>query len=455
MCGIVGVCMKGMRGRDDASAASAATLVLRRLQHRGHEGAGIAVCHGASVRLHRGSGLVATVLTSSVYEQLVGSMAIAQTRYGTSGGKQVPDPLRDLGPLYAETAVGPMAIAHNGTIHGAEAMRRQLIESGATLLTGTDTEVLQRLVARAPGKDVLERLVHALPDVPPAYALAVLSPDGLHAIRDSMGIRPLALGEGADCYVVASETSVFPLLGCTYVRDVEPGEILTMTPAGTHSTRFAASRTHRPCLFEYVYFARPDHEGGAVQLSRKLAGHVLAKHHAAPPGVVVGVPDSGLVSAHGYAEVTGDTFSLAIVRDHAEGRAFMRPTSQERQMSLRLKHSISGRLVDGESVTLIDDSLVRGHTLRRIVGLLRAAGARAVHIRIACPMVVHPCYWGIDTPTHEELFATRHATDVAMADALGADSVEFLTLDELQSCAHAATGKTSFCTTCFDGALVR
>lgn len=452
MCGIVGIVKRGPIVPGDTSAARTAALALRRLQHRGHEGAGMTVSSGSEpFRSVRGTGLVADVLTHETCGKLPGHMAIAQTRYSTSGQKDDPEPVRNLGPLYAETAVGPIAVAHNGNIKGASAIRRRLKNAGSIFHTATDTEVVEHLIAREKGATFHERLLKTLPCLPIAFSFVMLSLEGLHAMRDPKGIRPLSIGCNDDFYIVSSETAVYRLLEATHMRDVEPGEVVTITPEGVTSEYFCDVREHRPCMFEYVYFARPDHEHGAVQATRFEAGKMIARHHPAPPGIVVGVPDSGLISASGYASETGEERPLAIVRDHVEGRAFMRPTELERGLALKLKHSIVRRDVKGKSVTLIDDSLVRGHTLKRIVALIRDGGATAVHVRLASPMVVHPCFYGIDTPTHQELFANQYKTEYEMARVLGADSVEFLTLEELRLSIEHVTGKDTFCSTCFDG----
>lgn len=452
MCGIIGVCRRGKVDPMDASVAHTAMQGLRRLQHRGYEGAGITVSRGTEpFRSVRGIGLVGDVLTRAVCDSLPGYMAVAQSRYSTSGQKNDPEPVRNLGPLYAETSVGPVAVAHNGNIAGAGAIRRRLKSDGSIFYTATDTEVVEHLIARAKGSTFRERLMQTLVELPIAYAFVMLSLEGLHAMRDAKGIRPLSIGCNDEYYIVASETSVFRLLDAVEMREVEPGEVITITPEGIESAYFATEREDRPCMFEYVYFARPDHMHGAVKAARFEMGRMLARHHRAPEGIVVGVPESGLIAASGYAHETKEDLRPSIVRDHFEHRAFMHRTDEDRELANKLKHSIVRRDVKGKSVTLIDDSLVRGHTMNRIAALIRDAGATAVHVRFASPMVIHPCHYGIDTPTHRELFANQYSTEYEMARALGADSVEFLTLEELRLSIQRVTGKETFCSTCFDG----
>ncbi len=452
MCGITASWMKG-RSRQGARAARKAAAMLRMLQHRGHEGAGACVSQGKGLPFLavRGTGPVMDVLSDAVCNTLIGKAAVAQTRYSTAGEKNDPNPVRNLGPHYAETKYGNVAIVHNGNLKGSTALRRELKNSGVRFQTGTDTELFLQFIAQSKKGTLREAIVDALARIPIAYSFIVMGEEHLYAMRDPYGVRPLVLGENVDAYVLASETSAIEVSGSTVLRDIEPGELLEIGEEGLKSYRFAKRKTERPCIFENVYFARPDNLGGAVQDSRILAGRFLALKHPSPSGVVVGVPNSGLMAANGYAQQLGLPLTFGIVRHDNEGRAFMKPTMDAREVSVRFKHTVVRSAVNSKSVTLIDDSLVRGKTLERIIALLRAAGAVAVHVRIASPMVIHPCFFGIDTPSHDELFANQHPTEASMALQLRADSVEFLTLAELIESSKQATGQQTYCTMCFDG----
>ncbi len=443
MCGIIGVF-----GQD---AARIAAFGLHRLQHRGQEAAGIVSSDSLTLSRKHGLGLVAEVFAEEDLQGLPGFFAIGQTRYSTTGSKRAPDPLRNTGPLYAELDLGPVAIAHNGNLKGETAMRNTLKGDGAIFQTDTDTEVLIHLLARSKQAEFGDRLVEALQSLPIAYSFVILTREHLYAVRDPKGIRPLVLGKlnkQQYGYVVASETTALDIVGAEYMREIEPGEILKLNFWTFESRRFAKEETPRPCIFEYVYFARPDSDGGTVMRSREEAGKLLARHHKAAAEIVIGVPDSGIYAAQGYAETLGLPLRFGLVRSHF-GRAFLNPTDADRARAVTLKHSVVEGVVKGKSVVLIDDSLVRGQTLSQLITLVREKGARAVHVRIASPRVVHPCYYGIDTPTFGELFANKHPTDERMAQQLGADSVEFLTVEELKEAVGEATGKKTFCTTCF------
>jgi len=456
MCGIVGVYVKNGNTLD-TRASRVASLALQRMQNRGYEGAGAASSDGTNdqFKMQHSLGLVRTSLSPAICDKLSGHMVIAQTRYSTAGKKRDLNPERNIGPLYADTAGGQIAVVHNGNLKGATRLRDELKSEGSIFRTSTDTEVLLHLLARSGAGTFLERLKKTLPKLPVSFSFVIMTSEGLWAVRDPKAIRPLVLGGNEEMYVVASERTALDILNVPYLREIEGGEILGIGRNGLVRTRFAPEETPRPCIFEYVYFARPDNENGAMMASREEAGRLLARNHSGPKGgIVVGVPDSGLVAASGYAEEMGLRLELALVRDHVESRAFMHPTAEERAQAQLLKHACVRQAVAGKIVTLVDDSMVRGGTSKRIASLLRKCGAKEVHLRIASPMVVHPCYYGIDTPTFDELLAHVFGTETRMAEAVGVDSLEFLTLPELVEAVEKTSGRKSFCTTCFDGKTI-
>lgn len=454
MCGIVGVWVKDTAAKKSLAAESAA-FALRRLQHRGREGAGLVVYDESigQFRKRHGVGLISDILTGPHVATLVGRSAIAQNRYSTAGQKKDPNPVRNIGPLCADTWFGDVAVGHNGNLKGATALRETLKREGAIFQTGTDTEVLLHFLARSREPTFVERLRAALHQIPIAYSFVVLRPEELYAVRDPLGIRPLLIGESDELIAVASENIALQAIGIMQWQEVKAGEMVCISDAGIRSIRFAPAVEERPCIFEYHYFSRPDSEG--VAQSRQLAGRLLARNHPVPrhehaPVIVIGVPDSGLHAANGYAKEAGLPLELALVRDHVEGRVFMQPTDGERELSAMLKHAAIRRIVEGAVVIVIDDSIVRGNTFRRIITLIRAAGALEVHGRIATPPILHPCFYGLDTPTFGELLAHRLGTLEAMALELNLDTLDFVSLCELEEATAAATGKQRFCSTCFD-----
>ena len=454
MCGIVGVWMKRSSGLE-SRAAALAIRGLHRLQHRGHEGAGLCVSQGKGkpFSVRHSTRMVADAFPPEVFGAMYGRSATAANRYSTAGAKNDPNPERNLGPLYEDTKYGESAIAHNGNLKGASAIRQELKNNGARFKSGIDSELFFEYIAKSKKPTFREAMLETLHILPIAYAVIAQTDESLFGARDPRGVRPLWLGESDECYVFASETSAIEFVGAKVLREVEPGELLEINEKGLQSFRFGPKKrvTPRPCIFEHVYFARGDERGGAVQHARILQGKLLARNHEAPRGVIVGVPTSGLDAANGYAEELGKVVTRAIERDPYQLRAFMRPTPKQRELSVELKHAIIAGAVAGKVVTLVDDSAVRGKTLERIIENMRKAGALEVHVRIASPMVIHPCWFGIDTPSHKELFANQFKTEKEMARQLRADSIEFLHLWELIEASRKATGQKTFCTMCFDG----
>lgn len=450
-CGVFGVW-----GAEDAAPLVA--LGLHALQHRGQEAAGlVALTPGPggepAFPAHRGIGLVGDIFSDqAAIDRLSGPAAIGHTRYATTGGAR----LRNVQPLYADFAFGGFAIAHNGNLTNALATRQALVERGALFQSTTDTEAIIHLMATSLRGAVETRLVDALQQLEGAYSLVCLSADGMIGVRDPLGVRPLVLGRFGDAYILASETCALDIIGADFIRDVEPGEMIVVNDAGLRSLRPFPPTRRRFCVFEHIYFARPDSriDGVSVYDARKHIGAELAKEFAAPADVVVPVPDSGVPAAIGYAAQSGLPFELGIIRNHYVGRTFIEPTDSIRHLGVKLKHSPNPAVLEGRRVVLIDDSIVRGTTSRKIVEMVRAAGAAEVHMRIASPPTAHPCFYGIDTPEQDKLLAHRlNVPD--MAAHIGADSLAFLSIDGLYRALGFPMGREptapQFCDACFTG----
>ncbi len=433
-------------------AAAHAALGLHALQHRGQEAAGIVTFDGRQFHAHRATGLVGDIFGNPrVIAALPGHAAIGHTRYSTTGASM----LRNVQPLYAEMGFGGLAIAHNGNLTNARMLRRWLVEEGAIFQSTTDTEVIVHLVARSRLRGPVERLVDALRIVEGAFSLVALFDDAVVAARDPWGVRPLVLGRLGEAWIVASETCAFDIIGAECVRDVEPGEVVVVDREGVRSLHPFLPRPPRFCIFEYVYFARPDSivEGRGVYEVRKRIGMELAREAPAEADLVVPVPDSGVPAAIGYAQQSGLPFELGIIRNHYVGRTFIEPSDHIRHLGVRLKHNADRRTLGGRRVVLVDDSIVRGTTSTKIVAMVRAAGAREVHMRIASPPTTHSCFYGVDTPEREKLLAARYDLE-AMARIVGVDSLAFLSIDGL----YRAVGeprrdpaRPRFCDACFTG----
>ena len=445
-CGVFGV----VGGRD---AAAIVALGLHALQHRGQEAVGITSFDGLEFYSRRGIGHVAQNFSSGpAIAELPGIMASGHVRYSTTGGSG----LRNVQPQVADLANGGFAIAHNGNISNAMHLKRDLVRRGAIFQSTSDTEVIIHLVATSRYPTLLDKLVDALRMVEGAYSLICMTNQGMIACRDPLGIRPLVMGRMGDSVIFSSETVGLDIVGAEFVREVEPGELIQVSLDGTVTTHrpFGAQKA-RPCIFEYVYFSRPDSvmEGRSVYAARKAIGVQLALESPAPADLVVPVPDSGTPAAIGYAEQSGMPFELGIIRSHYVGRTFIQPSDGARNADVKRKHNANRAIVQGKRIVLIDDSIVRGTTSLKIVQMMRDAGASEVHMRIASPPTSHSCFYGVDTPERSKLLAAR--MDVAaMAEFIQADSLAFVSIDGLYRAVGEANRDTAcpqFCDACFSG----
>ena len=446
-CGIFGI-----YGAEGASAMTA--LGLHALQHRGQEAAGITSWDGTEFHTHRAMGHVAGNFDNDeTIRKLGGNVACGHVRYSTTGETA----LRNVQPLYAELSSGGFAIAHNGNISNAMNLRKRLVRDGAIFQSTSDTEVIIHLVARSRYRTLLDRFIDALKQVEGAYSLICLTREGLIACRDPLGIRPLVMGRLGDAILFASETVAFDVVGAEYIRDVEAGELIVVTQGGEMRSHrpFGDSLRPRPCIFEHVYFARPDSfmDGNSVYAVRKSIGAQLAMESPADADLVIPVPDSGVPAAIGYAQQSGLPFELGIIRSHYVGRTFIQPGDKVRHLGVKLKHNANRALIAGKSIVLIDDSIVRGTTSLKIVQMMRDAGAREVHMRIASPPTRHSCFYGVDTPERAKLLA--HKMDVAqMCDYIHADSLAFVSIEGLYRAVGVAQrdgNAPQYCDACFTG----
>jgi amidophosphoribosyltransferase len=444
----------GIFGAINATDAAAVTaLGLHSLQHRGQEAAGITSYDGDRFYSVRGTGHVAdNFSTEDALAELPGHMAAGHVRYSTTGGSG----LRNVQPLYADLASGGFAVAHNGNISNASTLRDELVSRGAIFQSTSDTEVIIHLVATSRYPTMIDRLTDALRMVEGAYSLIVMTPEGMIACRDPYGIRPLVMGKVGGTIVFASESVAFDVIGAEFVREVEPGELIRVGFDGKLDTlRPFGDIKPRPCIFEHVYFSRPDSVfvGQSVYASRKAIGAQLAIENSADVDLVVPVPDSGVPAAIGYAQEANVPFELGIIRSHYVGRTFIQPTQGARTSSVSLKHNANSALVKGKRIVLIDDSLVRGTTSIKIVQMMRDAGATEVHFRVASPPFAHSCFYGVDTPEREKLLAARMDTEPMRAH-IGADSLAFVSIDGLYR-AVGLEGRDNatpqYCDACFTG----
>jgi amidophosphoribosyltransferase len=431
-----------------------AALGLHALQHRGQEAAGIVSMTDTGVfHAHKGRGLVGDNFSdAAVIAGLPGRAAVGHNRYATTGETA----LRNVQPLYADFEFGGFAVAHNGNLTNAQALKRALVRRGCLFQSTTDSEVFVHLIAISLYSTVKDRLLDALKQVQGAYSLVALHDGALLGARDPLGVRPLVIGKlPAGGYVLASETCALDIIGAEFLRDVEPGEIVFINDSGLHSQKPFAPQPSRFCIFEYIYFARPDSvvEGTPVYETRKRIGAELARESGVPADVIIPVPDSGVPAAMGYAQEAAIPYELGIIRNHYVGRTFIEPTDQIRHLGVKLKHSANRSVIEGKRVVLVDDSIVRGTTSRKIVEMVRAAGASSVHMRISSPPTTHSCFYGIDTPEREQLLAARHDVQ-QMARIIGADSLAFISLDGL----YRALGRDGrdaaapgYCDACFTG----
>jgi len=445
MCGVIGI-------YGHPEAANLAYLGLYALQHRGQESAGIVATDGEKLREVKEMGHVNDIFTADRLKELRGYAAIGHVRYSTAGDSSK----RNAQPIAVDYAGGSVAVGHNGNLVNATELRERLEAEGAIFQTTADTEAIVHLIARSREQTLPERIADALRQVRGAYSLTFLSEDQMIAVRDPMGFRPLALGKAKDTWVVSSESCAFELLEAEFVRDIEPGEMVIIDANGVRSERpFGPQPPHR-CVFEWVYFSRPDStiDGKSVYGARERMGRRLAVEHPVPADVVIPVPDSGVAAAIGYARESGIPYDQGLMRSHYMGRTFIEPSQHIRHFGVKLKLSPVREVLAGKRVVVVDDSIVRGTTSRKIVGMIRGAGAREVHMRISSPPTVGPCRYGIDTPTREELIASKKSPE-EIRQFLGADSLGYLSIEGLYASVTGAAGvgeNKGFCDACFSNA---
>lgn len=441
MCGIVGIYDKG-----NINAANAAYYGLVALQHRGQESAGIAINNDGIITCYKEMGFVNEVFDDKILGLLKGDMAIGHVRYSSYGANFAANAQ----PIVIKYKNGSLAIAHNGRIVNADLLRSQLEDQGLFFSTTTDTEVIAALIARNYKGDIVEAIKETMKIIKGSYALTILTDNKLIGIRDKHGFRPLVLGKLDNGYALASETCALDTLGAQFLRDVKPGEIVVVDKNGLKCFEAENVVPRKVCLFEYIYFARPDSiiDGISIYKAREKAGKILAAEHPAVADTVISVPDSGIPASIGYASESGIPYSIGLIKNRYVGRTFIQPTQSMRELGVKLKLNPLKDNIDGKSVVMVDDSIVRGTTSRKIVQALRDAGAREVHMRISSPPVVGPCRYGIDTPTTEELIGAKKTIE-DIRKYIGADSLSFLSLEGLL----AAVGSKGegFCTACFNG----
>ena len=445
-CGVFGVF-------NTKEASTHTVLGLHALQHRGQEAAGIVSQGNGQFYSHKSLGHVADNFnTQPVIESLPGTSAIGHVRYSTSGGAG----LRNVQPLFADLATGGFAVAHNGNITNALTLKKHLVEKGAIFQSTSDSEVVIHLIATSTYPGIQDKFIDTMRRIEGAFSFVALGEDYLIGARDPLGVRPLVIGKlPNDAYIFASETCALDIIGADYIRDVEPGEVITVTKSGLNSLKPFPVTHPRPCIFEHVYFSRPDSltNGTSIYKVRKNIGKELAKECKVKADLVVPVPDSGVPAAIGYAQQAGIPFELGIIRNHYVGRTFIEPSDSIRHLGVKLKHNANRRELDGKIVVLVDDSIVRGTTSIKIVDMVRQAGAKEIHMFIASPPTKDPCFYGVDTPDKDNLLASRMSVD-EMAEHIGADSLKFISIDGL----YRAVGEKNrnnkqpqYCDACFSG----
>jgi amidophosphoribosyltransferase len=446
-CGVVAI-----YGHPEASKL--AYLSLYALQHRGQESAGIAASNGEQLQLHKAMGLVSDIFTADALARIPGSLAIGHTRYSTAGDSA----LLNAQPIMVECNKGKIALAHNGNLTNAHEVHAQLEQQGSIFQTTSDTEVLVHLVARSREQTLVDAMADSLRRVEGAFSLVMLTPDRIFAARDPRGFRPLVMGrisgEAAhrpDTIVFASETCAFDLIGATYEREVKPGELVIVGPEGVHSRFYSAQQPQSSCIFEHVYFSRPDSIvfGKSVQQTRDAMGRQLALESPVDADIVVPVPDSGVTAALGFSYQAGIPIQFGLIRNHYVGRTFIEPEQRVRDFGVKLKLNPVRNVLEGKRVVLIDDSIVRGTTSRKIVRLVRESGAKEVHFRVSCPPTISPCYYGVDTPSKKQLIAANKTVE-EIREYIGADSLAYLSLEGLRKAAGDGD-EHLFCTACYTG----
>jgi amidophosphoribosyltransferase len=444
-CGVFGV-------YGHAEPAALTALGLHALQHRGQQAAGIVSYDGEQFHAHRALGQVGENFSAKeVIQRLPGKASIGHVRYATTGEVA----LRNVQPLFADFEFGGLAICHNGNLTNSYHLRRQLVRRGSLFQSTSDTEVIVHLIATSLKDTVEDRVVDALRQVQGAYSLVALTQNGVIGVRDPLGVRPLVLGRLGEAWILASETCAFDIIGASFVRDIEAGEMVTIDAQGVHSRKPFPPLRKRLCVFEYIYFARPDSvvDGINVYATRKRIGAELARESHVPADLVIPVPDSGVPAAIGYAAECGLPFELGIIRNHYVGRTFIEPTDQIRHLGVKLKHNVNKSQIEGKRVILVDDSIVRGTTSTKIVEMFRQAGAAAVHMRISSPPTGHSCFYGIATPERQDLLASHMSVD-EIAKYIGVDSLAFVSIDGLyRAMGEAGRDATAprFCDACFTG----
>lgn len=438
-CGIFGIF-----GHREASTIT--QLGLFALQHRGQEACGIVSSDGGELHQFRSPGLVADVLNEDVLKRLNGESAIGHTRYSTAGRNTI----KEVQPFSVTCQHGQIAVCHNGNLPFAVLKRAELERSGAIFSSTSDTETILHSIARTPARNVVEAIKNVLSETIGAFSLLFLTPDSLIAVRDPRGFRPLVLGKLGDAWCIASETCAFDLIDAEYVREVEPGEMVIVDKAGLHTSKPFAAATHSVCTFEHVYFSRPDSIifGRSVNQSRHKMGRQLAVEQPAEADLVVPVPDSGVAAAIGYSSESGIPFRQAIIRNHYVGRTFIEPSQSIRSFGVRLKLNPVRDLINGMRIVLVDDSIVRGTTSKKIVQMVREAGATEVHMRISCPPTTHSCYYGVDTPHRKDLIASNMSED-EIRDHIGADTLGYLSREGMLAAIGLDPAAT--CTACWTG----
>ncbi len=439
----------GIAFSDEASKL--AVLGLHAMQHRGQEATGILSSDGKKFHVHRAMGMVGDVFSDpNIVNRLEGKLALGHNRYSTTGNTT----LANIQPMFADMETGGLAIAHNGNFTNALTLRKSLIQEGAIFQSTSDTEILLHLASRASGT-VEQRLIDGLTQLEGAYSIVALTENNLIGVRDPYGVRPLLLGQLGGSYILASESCAFDIMGAKHIRDIEPGEMVTIGLGGISSQFPFANKPSKFCIFEYIYFSRPDSliNNQPVYEIRKNIGRELMKQAKIDADLVVPVPDSGIPSALGYAEASGIPFDYGIIRNHYIGRTFIEPSDEIRHLGVKLKHNANRGILNDKSIVLVDDSIVRGTTSKKIVEMLRMAGVRKIHMLIASPPTTHSCFYGVDTPERSELLAAQH--DIAtMIKLLGVDSLQFITMDGLYKAVSNTVrdnDNPQFCDACFSG----
>jgi len=438
-CGIFGIF-----GHTDAARLT--YLGLYALQHRGQESAGIVVSDGKRMSAHKGMGLVADIFSHEILEKLPGHLAMGHVRYSTTGSSAI----KNAQPFFVRYSEGSIAIAHNGNLVNTMRLRDELERSGSIFQSTMDSEVVIHLIARSKETNLEKRIIDSLAQIKGAYSFALLTEDKLIAVRDPRGFRPLCLGKLDGAYCIASETCALDLIQAEYVRDIEPGEMLLIENSGLRSVRPFSLQNHSFCIFEFIYFARPDSNifGKSVYLTRKRLGMQLAKECPVEADLVMPIPDSGNYAALGYAEQSGIPFEMGMVRNHYVGRTFIEPSQYIRDLGVKVKLNPVREVIKGKRVVIVEDSIVRGTTSRTRIRTLRDAGAKEVHMRVSCPPHRFPCFYGIDFPTKKELIASSH-TLKEIRDYIGLDSIGYLSLEGMLESMYLDKGE--FCTACFSG----